>query len=88
MGINGSQQLLWNAKGLTLIYLNTLLSTKFADEQIRVDVDCNWLAYIVGQGKHTKEIVSATAKFLVCLAQTGGFIVTPVLDGDTRHHSK
>lgn len=29
-----------------------------------------------------------TAKFLVTLAQAGGFVVTPVLDGDFRNHSK
>ena len=29
-----------------------------------------------------------TVKFLVTLTQVGGFVVTPVLDGDYCHHSK
>ena len=66
----------------------TFLTTKYPNEKIVIDVDCSWIACLVGRGKQPKEIAFAIAKFLVTLAQAGGFIVSPILDGDSRHHSK
>ena len=88
MGVQGSHSLLWNVKSLTLTHFTTLLRAKFPNEKIRIDVDCSWVAIFLGRGKRAKEVISVTANFLVTLAQAGGFVVTPVLDGDCRHHSK
>ena len=51
------------------------------------DVDCNWIAFMLGANKCPHEAASKTADFLECLANYG-FIVTPICDGKERHHSK
>ena len=49
---------------------------------IHVDVDCNWIA-----NRDTIKNVHEVADFLESLS-INGFIVTPVCDGEFRHHSK
>ena len=53
-----------------------------------IDVDCNWVAYnLGGMVKQPDKAVSLTCNFLEVLARSG-FRVTPICDGDLRHHSK
>ena len=55
--------------------------------RFRIDVDCNWLAFKLGGGKRPQEAASKVADFLELLRKYG-FIVTPICDGELRHHSK
>ena len=52
-----------------------------------VDVDCNWVACNLGGTKSPSEAASITCDFLVTIANYG-FVVTPICDGECRHHSK
>ena len=52
-----------------------------------IDVDCNWVACYLGATKNPTEAAHITSDLLQALAARG-FIVTPVCDGEIRHHSK
>ena len=69
-------------------HIKKILSARFPNRQIVVDVDCSWIACVLGRGKNPEEIASATATFLLTLAHASGFIVCPIFDKDSRHHSK
>lgn len=53
----------------------------------RVDADINWLYYKLGANKRKSDAARIISEFLETLALYG-FIVTPICDGEARHHSK
>ena len=58
------------------------------EKYCKIDVDVSWIARKLGIGKTEDMVVKEVSLFLRALAHQGPFIVTPVCDGDKRHHSK
>ena len=69
---------LWSASGLTLSSLKVL------DTGNKIDVDGNALALKLGAGKSSNELLNLMSSYLKDLAHSDGFIVTVVLDSNTR----
>ena len=86
MGINQCSKgtVLWKATGLSLQSIKSLGLGN------RIDVDGNFLFYqMQGRGgKSIEVIIGEMALFLKQIAHSGGFIVTVVLDGETRPDCK
>ena len=77
------KKVIWLAEKLTLSSLKNL------DIGNRIDVDGNALAWkLVGKGKTIHEVIHAMAVLLKGIAQSGGFIVTIVIDGNGRPDCK
>ena len=90
MGIKQPKYFTYNIKGLTIRAVKDLIKSvrQITDRSIlKIDVDCNWLAFKLGANKKPNEAATKVADFLQCLASKG-FIVTPICDGQIRHHSK
>jgi hypothetical protein len=91
MGLKSSNDVLWKAKNLNLTQLREAiqcLKTDTENKIIRVDVDCSWVACSFARGKNHAEIISTVGNFLHVLAMKIPAVVTPILDGEKRHHSK
>ena len=58
------------------------------NKNCKIDVDISWIVRKLGIGKTEDSIMKEVSNFLKTLAHQGGFIVTPICDGDERHHSK
>lgn len=57
-------------------------------EHLRLDVDISWIVFKIGANKKPpQEAVTLVCDFLQTLAKYG-FVVTPICDGEIRHHSK
>ena len=63
------------------------LSETVPNQQLVIDVDCNWVACYLGGTKTPTNAPSATADFLEVLSNYG-FIVNPICDGQSRHFTK
>ena len=89
MGIQLCALIIWSAKGFTcsdskLIHQqHSRLSNTCC-----INVDVNYLANVNGCNKSPYEIISITAWLLYTIAHNGGFVVTPVMNGDICHHAK
>ena len=90
MGINSAKSLTFNIKKLNIRAIKDVIKCIRNPTELsffKIDVDCNWVAFKLGCAKKPQEAASKTADFLQCLASCG-FIVTPICDGERRHHSK
>ena len=90
MGLKSAKSLTFNIKKLNIRAIKDTIKTirNPADLSFfKIDVDCNWVAFKLGCGKKPQEAASKTADFIQCLSSCG-FIVTPICDGERRHHSK
>eukprot|EP00957_Ditylum_brightwellii_P054521 4130525-Ditylum_brightwellii.AAC.1 len=89
MGINSSEQLLWTAKNLNLAQLREAVRClKGGEDIVHIDVDCSWVVCSMARGKGPNEMVDYLANLLLTMTRRVPAIVTPILDGATRHHSK
>jgi hypothetical protein len=97
MGIKSASSLLYPIKGLSVKSIKDIINNiYFKDDESRdtiihkkylIDVDCNWVACHLGATNSPDEAASITCDFLEALSQYG-FVVTPICDGERRHHSK
>ena len=90
MGLTSPKALTYVIKNLNVRNLKDILESIRQLEgrsNLHFDVDCNWVAFKLGCNKNPDEATKKVVDFLECLAQYG-FIVTPVCDGEQRHHSK
>ena len=73
------KKVIWLAENLALSSLNHL------DVGNRIDVDVNALAWkLAGKGNTIHDVIHSMAVLLKGIAQSGGFIVTVVIDGNGR----
>ena len=91
------KSLVWKATNLSTkdikqLYDTGILSHSSVKQQkekcCKIDVDVSWIVRKLGIGKAEDMIVKEVSLFLRALAHQGPFVVTPVCDGDKRHHSK
>eukprot|EP00957_Ditylum_brightwellii_P135406 10324767-Ditylum_brightwellii.AAC.1 len=91
MAIKSSHGILWNVKNMNLYQLKEAVEClkPSADvDLLCIDVDINWLAYVLGRGRSPKEIVVRVSNFLKVLDSCIPAVVTPMLGGEARHYSK
>ena len=93
MGINtNGTNIIWKAKIVTTRELREMIfftkgSQRYDD--IRLDVDLSNVVHILAlKSPSYEKLLEHTARYLKDLAVETGFLVTAVLDGDVRPHSK
>jgi len=95
MGILNATKAVYNIENLPIKAVKDVLNAIRSNTAVengkipafRVDIDCNWVACKLGGNKCPRNAAATTADFIECLAKYG-FIVTPICDGEARHHSK
>ena len=85
MGIKGGMSYYYSIKNLQLTNVLSITRKESQSPNPNIFVDCNWVAHRLcyKQGDYMKKMVD-----LLSILSRAGFVVHPIVDGDTRHHSK
>ena len=94
---NKGRYLVWRVDGLSVQQVKSLFNKGILTAHpptpsstsllCRLDVDVSWVAQKICIGKSEEDVICGVCDFLRSLAYSG-FVVTPILDGKVRHHSK
>jgi len=85
MGITRGMSFYHSIKGIQMKELLSISRGLSGSVNPTIYIDCNWVANYLG--RQNGDYVQKTVDVLSILSVLG-FIVYPVIDGDTRHHSK